>query len=282
MTKPLAELRAEIDAIDDQLFALLKKRIGIVKQVGELKSKDPALRCYVRPGREADMIRRVYGYFARTDFSPFAASLMWRQIISASLNLESPMKISVFTTPQDSSFYWLTREYFGAYTPMKQEHVAQHVVADVVEGRAQIGILPLPSEQPQGDWWRFIARDGDLPKIFAYIPFITAKEDFRQHGALAIAYVAPEQTAEDVSLYVLRVGQDTGIGRINAELAKVGLSGSCIAQSMPHPDRRLYLMEIKGFHAQGSDAIKQFEAEAAQTVTELLYLGSYATPILVN
>jgi chorismate mutase len=282
MTKPLAAFRAEIDAIDDKLIALLRERIGIVKQVGELKSKEEKPRCYLRPGREADMVRRIYAHFGKTDFSPFAAALMWRQIISASLSVESPMKIAVFTPEADPTLYWIAREYFGAYTPIRREQSAQRVVAEVADGRAQVGILPLPSELPQGDWWRYIARDGDLPKIFAYVPFITGTSEYKQSGALAIAFVEPEETQEDVSLYVLRIGQDTSQSRINAAFAKAGLDAQWITHVAPHPDRRLYLVEIKGFHAPESEKVKQFRAEAGTALDEWLYLGSYATPILVD
>ncbi len=65
-THPLSQLRAKIDAIDDKLFALLKQRIGIVKQVGELKSRDRSNRCFIRSGREAGLsaarVRAIQGY----------------------------------------------------------------------------------------------------------------------------------------------------------------------------------------------------------------------------
>ncbi len=55
----LAAFRRQIDEIDDKIIDLLIERTGIVGRVGELKRKAAPGRCPIRPGREAEMLRRI-------------------------------------------------------------------------------------------------------------------------------------------------------------------------------------------------------------------------------
>ena len=53
----LASVRREIDAIDDQLHALLMRRAALVTGVQAAKADRTGL--FLRPGREAQIIRRL-------------------------------------------------------------------------------------------------------------------------------------------------------------------------------------------------------------------------------
>ena len=91
----LAEYRSQIDAIDDELMGLLVTRCEIVKQVGKLKEGAGSKGSFIRPKREADMIRRIVGFFEGTDFPAQSAAHIWRTIIGASLRMESPLNVAV-------------------------------------------------------------------------------------------------------------------------------------------------------------------------------------------
>ena len=49
----LADYREQIDVIDQEILAALKKRVDVVKQVGLLKGADKSNKTIIRPGREA-------------------------------------------------------------------------------------------------------------------------------------------------------------------------------------------------------------------------------------
>ncbi len=206
---------------------------------------------------------------------------MWRQIIMASLNVESPLKISVFSPESDPTFYWLAREYFGNFTPLAREASTQRVVADVIEGRAHVGVLPMPYET-QDDWWLQLTREGDMPRIFAAIPFVTTKADFKKAGALAIAYVDPEKTTEDVSFYALRTDREISQSRLNAAFTKAGLEVAWRISAVHDGSQRAYFAEIKGFHPSDDAQMKSVANEAGASLQEMIYLGSYATPIFTD
>ena len=48
-------LRKEIDALDDELAALIQRRAGLAQNIGHLKGGAPAY----RPEREAQILRRI-------------------------------------------------------------------------------------------------------------------------------------------------------------------------------------------------------------------------------
>ena len=55
MSDDIAPLRREIDALDDELLALLNRRADLARRIGALKQGAPAY----RPERESEILRRV-------------------------------------------------------------------------------------------------------------------------------------------------------------------------------------------------------------------------------
>ena len=141
----LEKFRKKIDALDDELVALFKKRADIVAQVGVHKRSLKQNREFLRPGREAEMVRD----FCTRDagkMAPHVLGAMWRLLISGSLQIEKTLIISALA-PKGSvaEYYWLAREYFGMFTPIHVQHTAKAVINDLLEGDASVGVLPLPS-----------------------------------------------------------------------------------------------------------------------------------------
>lgn len=199
MEEQLNQYRAEIDAIDDQLIALLKQRIGIVKQVGALKDGVEKRACHARPGREGRMQRRIYESFKDSDFNPLAATAMWRQIIGASTHLESPLRIATLRMQEHDTLYWHSRAYFGFFSNVSEFDDAKEVLNAVKMGECNIAVLPVITD---GETWHQSLAEHESLKIFAHIPFLKRKDPRMQPCALAIADVPMEQSDSDVSCFV--------------------------------------------------------------------------------
>jgi chorismate mutase len=184
----LAGYRQQIDAIDDQLIALLKQRIGIVAQVGKMKREETPLRNFIRSGREAVMVKRIYEEFRGSDFHPAAAAAMWRQVISASIYHEAPLTLAV--TPMHSA---LAAEYFGGFMPQQHcpdaatalHHAATAAQTVAIIAPQEAALLAQPEYQ--------------CLKIFALLPFLPSAAP--QPQGYAVAQLTPEATGEDVSLF---------------------------------------------------------------------------------
>lgn len=139
ITKRLAELRLEIDAIDDQLLELLNRRAKVVIEVGKAKAGEQQ-EFYV-PGRE----QAIYERLTAANPGPFPAEAVrrvFREIISASLSLEQPMKVA-FLGPQATFTHVAAMQQFGFSAQMVPQKSIPAVFEEVARGRAHYGVVPV-------------------------------------------------------------------------------------------------------------------------------------------
>lgn len=130
----LEELRAQIDAIDNELLALLAKRISIVEKVGHLKHANGTKGSFIRPKREDDMMKRILQKGAG-NFPKAALFSIWRTIISASLQVENPFRV-ITTKDIGKEVY----EYFGAFTEYVMFDTPDEVFKHI--SPTDVGVLP--------------------------------------------------------------------------------------------------------------------------------------------
>src|SRR5512139_956495 len=105
----LTGLRQQIDAIDDQILDLLNRRAALVIAVG--KAKQGASSDFYVPSRE----QAIYARLIAANAGPFpeeGVRRVFREIISASLSLEQPLKVA-FLGPQGTFTHVAAMEQFG-------------------------------------------------------------------------------------------------------------------------------------------------------------------------
>src|SRR6516162_10999050 len=110
----LQHLRRRLDEIDDRLQDLLIDRAEIVAIVAA--SKKDGNQPSFQPAREAEIIRRLVG----RHHGPFPIATlirMWREMLAATVRLQSPFSVAVFA-PADRPELWdLARDHYGSNTP---------------------------------------------------------------------------------------------------------------------------------------------------------------------
>ncbi len=282
----LNAFRKQIDELDDKLIDLLIERISIVQRVGELKRNTAPGQCPIRAGREADMVRRIMQRFEGCAFPPAAAGAIWRLIIGASTSVESQIKLSVYSAEGNNDFYWLGREYFGFFTPSTRQPQVKRVIGDVMDGKASVGILPMPRTSDNDYWWTSLMESGkDRPQIFAQIPFIhpdTLSKDMNM--ALAIACITPEETGDDKSLIVMETDFNVSQNRLQTAFSTAKIDASWIQIATLHPSSRHHLIEVKGFiiNSEHKGMQSLLSALGSSVVLNINYLGAYAAPIMMS
>ena len=135
----LAKLRQEIDAVDDRILECLNQRASLVMQVGALKSESRS--DFHVPSRE----REIYERLTAANTGPFPAEAVrgvFREIISASLALESPMKVA-FLGPKATFSHLATMQQFGLSAELVPLKSIPAVFEDVEKGRALYGVVPV-------------------------------------------------------------------------------------------------------------------------------------------
>src|ERR1700719_4987138 len=111
----LKGLRWRLDEIDDKLQDLLIDRAQIVSLVAATK-KDGNQPSF-QPTREAEIIRRLVGRH-RGAFPVATLIRMWREMLAATVRLQSPFLVAAFAPADRPGFWDLARDHYGRNTPM--------------------------------------------------------------------------------------------------------------------------------------------------------------------
>lgn len=287
--KSLDELRQEIDRIDDAILDLLDRRAQVALEIGEAKRGGGVAPVFLRPGREAQVLRRLLG---RTEgkFPRPVVARIWREIIPATLRLENPFLVSVFEPEpriEGESYLALARAYFGVETTLRPARTEAGVLRAVRDGKASIGVLPVPIDEPPGEvrkepWWVTLALSGEQgPKIVVRLPWVRTSVDGPQGlSALIIASAPPEPTGDDFGLIALEILDQTSRNRVRSALgeARVELTGAVGWQAATERTLRWHLIEVSGFFTEGDERLRQFEALLGDSLKRLVVLGAYPRP----
>lgn len=133
------EFRKEIDRIDEELLALLNKRALQVIEVGRVKTMEK--KDFYVPDREREVLARLTGR-NKGPFPNQALKNVYREIMSASLSLERPIKIA-FLGPVATFTHQACMQHFGLSGDFLPKKDISDVFDDVEKGRADFGVVPI-------------------------------------------------------------------------------------------------------------------------------------------
>ena len=211
----LLELRNKIDAIDQEMLKLLSARSDIVLEVGKHKGDNNGNN-FIRSGREAKMLRELCA--KSNKFPKPAIRALWRNIISASLSLESGLKVAL-PAHSNLQLHKVIIEYFGSFTEYK-EYASDEEILNSID-KYTIGIFTL-----QSGWWLKLGEPSHQNlKIFAKLG----------DGIFAVARLQTETSDDDVTLAITHA--DAHKGHTIATHGKVKL------------------IELPGFYSEIPDAV---------------------------
>jgi chorismate mutase len=281
---PLSQWRAEIDRIDDQLVALIRQRASYVAKVGEHKRATQAAgQSFIRPGREAQMVRAMLGREVG-DFPSAALAAMWRLMISGSLSVESPLAAGATT----EEGYWLAREYFGAFTPVHRFADAAALCDALESGEVTVGVqgsgvrsqgsehcqLLSASESRilNPDLWQCLLSHPSL-FIFGVAPYLLpAPPSPHTASHFLIGRVIPEVSGEDTSW----IGWSSAIS-LTPEAITAGFAPLTVHSIQKSVD--CYAVEVDGAVLPEDPILTQLQARFA--APNLRLLGIAAKPLAI-
>jgi len=136
---PLDDLRRSIDAIDDEILALLDQRASIARQVAQAK-RDANVATY-DPERERDVLARLEAKGAGR-FPREAIRAVYREVMSACLALQEPMKVA-FLGPAGTFTHAAARDLFGLAVRYVEAATIDGVFDAVRRGDAAHGVVPI-------------------------------------------------------------------------------------------------------------------------------------------
>src|SRR5215813_3436246 len=165
----LAELRREIDRIDEAMHGLLMERSEIIDRLIAVKETQETGSAF-RPAREADMMRRLVERH-RGILPLDTAEGIWRVIISTFTFVQAPFAVHADLSAGDAQMRDSARFHFGFTVPFTPHMGAASVVAAVSDSKGDLGLVPAFAVAGGGAWWSALEFDS-APKIIARMPFI--------------------------------------------------------------------------------------------------------------
>lgn len=135
----LDKLRKEIDKIDDEMLELLNKRSRIVLEVGNIKRAGKVK--FYRPDRELQILGRLTVQ-NKGPFPNDALKSIYREILSASLSLEEPLKVTCLG-PLATFTHLAALRHFGSSAAFVPVDSIKKVFENVETGKAEYGVVPI-------------------------------------------------------------------------------------------------------------------------------------------
>ncbi|MBI5598988.1 MAG: prephenate dehydratase [Deltaproteobacteria bacterium] len=135
----IEKLRKKIDGIDAELLDLLNKRASIAIEVGRVKKREKS--DFYSPEREREIIKRLTA-MNRGPFPSSALRNVYREIMSASLSLENPLKVA-FLGPSATFTHQAALQHFGLSSEFLPKKDIPDVFDDVERGKAAFGVVPV-------------------------------------------------------------------------------------------------------------------------------------------
>jgi chorismate mutase/prephenate dehydratase len=156
----LADLRTQIDSIDEQILELLGKRALVVEKVAEAKREAGAASFY-DPERERAVLDRLAAKGAG-HFPSGAVRSVFREIMSGCLSLEEPITVA-FLGPEATFSHMAARHLFGLAARYREAATVDGLFDTVRRGEALCGVVPVESsiEGTISNTWDVLV-DGDL------------------------------------------------------------------------------------------------------------------------
>ena len=208
----LADLRREIDRLDEGMHKLLMERGDIIDQLIAVKKSQKEGGSAFRPAREAEMMRRLVE--RHKGILPLdTVESIWRVIIATFTYVQAPFSVHADLSAGDALMRDSARFHFGFTVPFVPHMGASGVVAAVSESKGDLGLVPALAVASAGAWWSALEFDA-APKIIARLPFVERADHPAALPVFVLSRVAADAMATDAEVWSVRV---SGWGAAAAE-----------------------------------------------------------------
>ncbi len=131
------QLRSQIDALDEELLALVNRRAGLARRIGVLKHGAAAY----RPEREAAILRRA----AQRNPGPLPAEsalAVLREVISACRGMEQAIRVA-YLGPEGTFSEQAVRKHFGHAVQAQPAPSIDEVFRSCESGAVELAMVPV-------------------------------------------------------------------------------------------------------------------------------------------
>jgi chorismate mutase len=198
----LADLRREIDRLDEAMHGLLIERSEIINRLIKVKKTQEKGSAF-RPAREADMMRRLVD--RHKGILPLdTVESIWRVIISTFTYVQAPFSVHADLSAGAAEMRDSTRFHFGFTVPFVAHMGASAVVAAVSDSTGDLGLVPAVGVPGAGAWWNALEFDS-APKIIARLPFVERADHPAALPVFVLSRIADDAMVTEIEVWSMRV-----------------------------------------------------------------------------
>jgi chorismate mutase len=266
-TPSLADLRRDIDRIDETMHRLLMERGDIIDRLIAVKQTQESGSAF-RPAREADMMRRLVD--RHKGILPLdTAESIWRVIISTFTFVQAPFSVHADLSSGDALMRDSARFHFGFTVPFVAHMGASAVVAAVSDSKGDLGLVPAFALAGAGAWWNALEFDA-APKIIARLPFVDRADHPAALPVFVVSRVAADAMVTEVEVWSVRVAGWS---------AKAAAAAGAVAEVIAVQDRAFDGAALLVSVPQGGRiaAVTDALVKAGASVRSTALVGSHAT-----
>ena len=170
----LAELRAELDRIDDQILELIDRRLAASADIAARKDAEGDRHLKVRPKRQSQILDRLKARAKRA--APCLVEHVWREIMGYGLQAQARTELVLAPTDQPELLEARVKAYFGSAVPIRWAASTAHAIRAAMVGEA-IAIIPEPLLESEGQLRMFDILHATDGRPVAYAVGRVAVED---------------------------------------------------------------------------------------------------------
>ena len=271
-TLTLADLRRDIDRIDEAMHRLLMERGEIIDRLIAAKHTHESGSAF-RPAREAEMMRRLLERH-RGILPLDTAESIWRVIIATFTYVQAPYAVHADLSCGEAAIRDSARFHFGFTVPFVTHTGADDTVAAVAASAGDLGLVPATAVVGAGAWWT--ALEGErAPKIIARLPFVERPDHPAALPVFVVSHAADDAMVTEVETWSVRVA---GWGAAPARAA------AALGEAIAVPDRAFdgAALLISVPEGRKLDEIAAALIQAGASLRSSALVGSLATRYAVS
>lgn len=267
----LADLRAEIDRIDEQMHRLLMARGEIIDRLVAVKRSQTEGSAF-RPAREAAMMRRLVE--RHQGLLPLdTVESIWRVIISTFTYVQAPYAVHADLSVGEPQMRDSARFHFGFTAPFLPHLGPRGVVEAVAASKGDLGLLPATAVLGGDAWWTALEPQG-APKIIARLPFVERADHPAGLPVFVVSHPIDDAAVTEVEVWSVGVAHwEPRVAGVLAARAEI------LAAATASPGGAALLVSVPAGAC--DEALQAFET-AGMKVRGAVLVGSHARPHAVG
>jgi chorismate mutase/prephenate dehydratase len=272
----LDEIRARIDALDNNIHDALMERAELVLKIGAEKRRHNIQ--IVQPAREARMVRRLLGRHKGV-LPQMAVVRIWRELVGAVSLLQTGLKVMVASPDGHHDFWDLARDYFGSCLPMQRVSSPLAAMAGVKDNQTTFAVVPWPSEEDEQPWWTYLGPGAPEPmRIIVALPHgrdpDNPKPDCR---ALVVSKAGFDRSGEDNSFLLVQCDQTMSRARLVDLAKKAGFTALSLSskRNVNPSTPTVHLMEVEDFVEESDARVENFIRSLEDPGANVHCVGGY-------